>query len=116
MARYIIDGEGDIMSIPFKGKDYKIHRMELVKREDYIRQDLIVNEIYLKTGIKTKDDAKKFINEHHILNSLNAMWGRYRSFPRANIDGFVLASEESFMVASEYFIMCQELLTILMED
>lgn len=116
MARYIIDGEGDIMHIPFKGDNYKILRMATVTDDAYEGKDLEAIREFWKDHIKTKEDAKKFIKDHNFLNSLNAMWGMFRNAPESNIDGLVLVPKRSLYTAAQYFNMAEDLLMVLMED
>ncbi|MBP5597848.1 MAG: hypothetical protein J6Y02_20945 [Pseudobutyrivibrio sp.] len=113
MARYIIDGEGDIMSISFPGKNYLIKSMTLVKNDDYAEKNWLK---YWQSELKTREDAINFIKKHHFLNSLNSTHGLFRNLPESSIDGLVLAGKMEFMSASNYLEMCQTLITLLMED
>ena len=113
MARYIIDGDGEIMSISFPGQNYLIKRMTLVKDDDYEEKNW---SKYLESKLKTREDAINFIKKHNFLNSLNATHGLFKNLPESNIDGLVLAGKMEFMMAYNYLEMCQTLMTLLMED
>ena len=113
MARYIIDGDGEIMSISFRGENYLIKRMTLVKNNDYEEKNW---SKYWKSKLKTREDAINFINNQHFLNSLNATHGLFKTLPESSIDGLVLAGKMEFMTASNYLEMCQTLITLLMGD
>lgn len=116
MGRYIIDGEGDIMNMPFIGDNYKILAMRTVTDDDYKGKDLEIIDGFWKDGPKTKEEAKKFIEDHCFLNSLNAMNGMFKNAPESNADGLVLVPKRTLYAAANYFIMAEDLLMLLMED
>lgn len=116
MARYIIDGEGDIMHMPFKGDNYKILAMRTVTDDAYEGKDLKAVGDFWKNKPKTKEEAKEFIKDQHFLNSLNALWGTFKHAPESNIDGLVLVPKRTLYSAANFFDMAEDLLILLMED
>ena len=120
MARYIVDTEqgntwdNPVMRLMIGTEGIK--RVAFIDDDAYKEKGRDAIKEFWDGGPNNKEEAKKWIKEHHFLNSLNATYGTFKHPRESNIDGLVLLPKRETDSVAMYLYIAQDLLMLLSED